>query len=440
MWRAASTSILRVGIPPPTSDMLSLPCWMLPGNKLEQLTHLTGQPHVGRIQVAERLLSILGPSLAPSMVATTASTASASRTGKWPGRPMEIRPELMENRSLEKERRSSHKVLFNATGARAIESAWKAAAAFRPGKLLSLAPSFHGRSIATSALSSSVETPPAMPLSSFHVQSVKNYPYCAGCPLGLSIEDCGLRCGGELFELLEDRAGEFSAVLVEPALGARGYVFPPAEYLRRIRQLTQQAGVLMIADEIQTGLGRCGDWLLSSQQGWQADLVVLGKSLGGGIAPLSAVVGRAEILDAIPAGGESETFAATPLACAIAMRVLDALEQEAWMDRGQQIGEQLRQCFRRMLSSSNALYSVEGQAACCVLEFMRPDNKSGLATTSEQAAARSFALGLFEAGILVHLSGPQWTRIVMLPTLTMTDQEFEQLQSRLVLRPNWNLA
>ncbi len=361
-------------------------------SSLQQIGHLTSDAHPAKIELAEQLVSICGFALAGRELQSQRSTGEASRST-----PM-------------------GKVIFNATGARAIETAWKAAVAFRPGKLLVLSPGFHGKSIATSQISATTSIEPSLAIDQFELEPVERYPYCARCPKNLVYPSCSVACGERLFQKLEQQAADYSALLVEPALGARGYVFPPDEFFLRLRAITQNNGVLMIADEIQTGLGRCGAWLLSHRQAWQPDLVVLGKSLGGGVTPISAVVGRAEVLDAIPCGAESETFAATPLACAVALQVIAELRMGPWMARGEVIGEQLRQWFdQHPKRTAWGINKVEGIGCVCALEL------------ESKAAAAELASTLFRAGVLVHLTGPEQTRIVLLPPLTISDDELSRV-------------
>ncbi len=373
---------------------------------LQQIGHLTGDAHPAKIELAEQLIELCG------------FTGGVRRAES-----------------------SAGAVIFNATGARGIETAWKAAVTYRPGKLLVLSPGFHGRSIATSAISATSRVGPKLDPASFQVEPAERYPYCGRCPLGLEYPRCDIACGEALWGMLRQRAAEYSAVLVEPALGARGYVFPPSEFFQRLRGVTQATGMLMIADEIQTGLGRCGGWLLSQRQGWQPDIVVLGKSLGGGVVPLSAVVGRAAVLNAIPSGAESETFAATPLACAVALQVLAELRDRPWIARGEAIGAALRQGFAQHgQRAAWGIEQVEGVGAVCALEFARGPLAKGLRQAEShcdglkqrvapELAARSLAEAMFRAGLLVHLTGPESTRIVLLPPLTLTDAELSRIQA-----------
>lgn len=360
--------------------------------QLGQLTHLTGMPHPGRAALAERLLR---------------------NCGQGP----------------------ADKVVFNTSGARAVETAWKAAVSFRPGTIVALSPSYHGRSLSTSLLS---DTSRVTALDGIQLPIVRRPPdefaYCAVCPLKLEYPSCDIACQQSFLQWLEQQAPHVSAVVVEPALGARGYIAPPPEYWQRLRRITQQHAILLIADEVQMGLGRCGGWLLSRRQGWQADLVILGKSLGGGITPISAVVGRADVLDALPAGSESETFAASPLATAIGCEVIDQLESGPWFPRADAIGSALANALARTAPCRDGRTSDEGLppprieslGASATLEFGRAAQDLRAAA----AAARRFAERLVAAGLLIHYSGPYATRIVLLPPLTISDAELEQVAQR----------
>lgn len=360
--------------------------------QLGKLTHLTGEPHCDRILLAERLVELFG-------------------------------------------QQTSHtKVVFNVNGSRAVESAWKAAVAFRPGKLLTLGPCFHGRSLATLGLGSDGNYGFEMLNPESHIHwNGNHYPYCGDCALNLQYPDCGLKCVEGLFDFLATKGHLISAVLVEPAIGARGYIVPPPEFFQRLQQVTQSAGILTIADEIQTGLGRFGNWLLSTQQGWQADLVVLGKALSGGIAPISAVVGRADVLECLPAGSESETFAGSPLSCAVGLEVLEQLEVGPWMENGKLVGQALRKFMTEQFATfkRNLRVTVEGIAACCVLEFAAKHNQNDRPTQNGRELARTMATSCLRHGLLVHWSGPTGSRIVMLPPLTTSLAELREMQERL---------
>lgn len=361
-------------------------------DQLRQLTHLTGLPHPDRTLLAETLIKHCGG-------------------------------------------HAHDKVIFNSSGSRAVETALKAAVSYRPGQVVAISPSYHGRSWLTSALS---DTPRIAgdafrwPSNSLVVRRpASDYAYCAACPYALTYPTCDVSCGHALIDWLTQAHSNVSAIIVEPALGARGYIMPPADYWLRLRQATEKWGVLLIADEIQMGLGRTGDWLLSKSQGWLADLVVLGKSLGGGITPISAVVGRADVLDSLPAGSESETFAASPLATAIGREVIHQLETGPWFNRARHIGERLRDSLlasRAFCIDSPRPPRIEVCGASAVLELFGcwPD-----ISIAKREALR-LAEDMVHKGLLIHYSGPYGTRIVLLPALTITDDELDAVAERLL--------
>ncbi|MEM7476588.1 MAG: aminotransferase class III-fold pyridoxal phosphate-dependent enzyme [Planctomycetota bacterium] len=308
-------------------------------------------------------------------------------------------------------------VVFNSSGARAIETAWKAAASYRSGKILALSPALHGRSIATAALSETSKTV----LSSFFSSQVHLWPL-EKYPTGELRYDQLI--ASEIADYLQRKRDRVSAVLLEPALTARGYVFPCAEFFQAIRKATAELGILLVADEIQTGLGRCAKFLLSAEQGWQADLTVLGKSLGGGLFPISAVVGRKDILRKLPSGVESETFAGMPAAAAVGAEVLRMLEQDGHFEKGCEIARLLSNALQKALGHDA---QIQIRAASCVIEFAIGDRSIETA----QEWARDFIGLCGECYLRVQWSGAQKTRIVLLPALTMRDDELKTCIERL---------
>ncbi len=357
--------------------------------QLASVTHLTGQPHVGQIQLAERLIRL------------------ASKLDQQNGMQA-----------------ADRKIVFNSSGARAIETAVRAAAEYRRGRLLSISPSFHGNTIALASHSTceAVDSP------SSYRRGAAEYPHCSRCPLGLTFPSCSLRCADRLYEFIDQNASSISAILIEPMLGARGYILPPDDYFLRLSRLAKKHGILTIADEVQTALGRCGSWTLSHTQGWQADLLVIGKSLGGGVAAISAVLGRTEVLEKLTPGQCSETFAATPIACSVAQAVLDELEQHDHINSASHVGGQLRDFVtHQFANAAGPRVAIEGIGASCCIEFL------GKSLDQSIQAARHFSVNCQAAGLLVHLSGPNRTRVVFLPPLNLTGEEFADAKQRVVV-------
>jgi ornithine--oxo-acid transaminase len=141
------------------------------------------------------------------------------------------------------------------------------------------------------------------------------------------------------------------AVLVEPVQGEAGIVVPPAGYLREVRRITRDRGVLMIADEIQSGLGRTGTTFACDLEDVTPDVLLLGKALGGGVVPVSAVAARREVMDVFTPGSHGSTFGGNPLACAVAIAVIDLLEDGTYQRRARELGERLRAGLRDLPSA-----------------------------------------------------------------------------------------
>ncbi|MFO1064839.1 MAG: aminotransferase class III-fold pyridoxal phosphate-dependent enzyme [Pirellulales bacterium] len=358
-------------------------------SQLVTLTHLTGLSHPGRVLLAEKLIEHCG------------------------------KPNV------------ENAVVFNTGGARAVETAIKAAVSYRPGKVIAISPAFHGRSVATSLLSETNRTTlSATDSAAFERRSLREFAYPPACR-HCAVRDgrtCDLTCQLTLIDYLEQRADEISVVIFEPVVGARGYLLPPHDYWLRIAECCKRLGILLIADEIQVGLGRGGAWLYSHRIGVQADLAVLGKSLGGGVTPISAVVGRRDVLDALPAGCESETFAGSPLGTAVGLAVIEQLEAGPWMRRADEIGDRLRESLGEQFGGER----VEGAAGWACVEFLSASSGVDLSARVESAAreARAVSDRLIAARLLVHYTGPFATRIALIPPLTMTDEDISEVIHR----------
>ncbi len=300
--------------------------------------------------------------------------------------------------------RGEVKTWLTTTGARAVEVAWKMAFAYRPGRVMSFDAAYHGRSLATGLLSDTKR----LPIVEGAVDSSLRFPRCDRCPVGMKRESCNAECFDEDEKRIEDEAEQISAVFVEPALGARGYYFAPPTFFQRLRDVTKRFGIILIDDEVQMGLGRLGSFIAAQRQGWEPDLVVLGKSLGGGIVPIAAVIGTTEIVDSLTPGIESETFAANPFACRIALESLSILDDERLCERAKQIEERFGTLLEQLRSNSGIPFSFDVFGASAVIQ-----------TTPETAG--SLARQTVEHGLMVHWSGIERDRLVLIPPLTVTE-------------------
>ena len=143
-----------------------------------------------------------------------------------------------------------------------------------------------------------------------------------------------------------------AAIIVEPVQGEGGFIVPPADFLPALREICSRHGILLIADEVQSGFGRTGTMFAIEHFGVEPDLMLMAKSLAGGL-PLAAVVGRAEIMDAPLPGGLGGTYGGNPVACAAALAVIEVFEREGLVDRGQRLGEQAMGRMHELAASAS---------------------------------------------------------------------------------------
>ncbi|MBW3604010.1 MAG: ornithine--oxo-acid transaminase [Actinobacteria bacterium] len=204
------------------------------------------------------------------------------------------------------------------------------------------------------------------------------------------------------------------AVLIEPVQGEAGVVVPPDGYLTRVREICDHAGVLMIADEIQSGLGRTGRTFAVDHEGVVPDMFILGKALGGGILPVSAVVSRRDILGVLTPGSHGSTFGGNPLACAVAREVIALLETGEYQRNAARMGDRLAQGLAQLPASQVAAVRVRGLWA-------------GL--DIRDRTARSVCERLLELGVLAKDTHGSTIRIG--PPLTVTADEVDLLIDRL---------
>ncbi|VTR54982.1 4-aminobutyrate aminotransferase PuuE [Serratia fonticola] len=243
------------------------------------------------------------------------------------------------------------KTAFFTTGAEAVENAVKIARAYtgRPG-LITFGGGFHGRTYMTMALTGKVAPYKLgfgpFPGSVFHGQ----YPNAL---YGVSTEDA-MNSLERIFKADIDPK-QVAAIVLEPVQGEGGFNVAPAEFMQALRTLCDQHGILLIADEVQTGFARTGKLFAMDHYAVKPDLITMAKSLAGGM-PLSAVAGRAEVMDAPAPGGLGGTYAGNPLAVAAALAVLDVIEEEQLCQRSQRLGNIWWKCCNRHVATARRLW------------------------------------------------------------------------------------
>ncbi|MFI5274672.1 MAG: 4-aminobutyrate--2-oxoglutarate transaminase, partial [Ktedonobacterales bacterium] len=297
------------------------------------------------------------------------------------------------------------KTLLVNSGAEAVENAVKIArAATGRRAIIAFENSFHGRTNLALALTGKVR-PYRQDFGPFagDIHAIP-YPYCYQCA---QHTDDGQACCQEWRVTLE-RAfvtrvapEQVAAVIVEPVQGEGGFVVPPAEFLPLLREICTRHGILLIADEVQTGFGRTGRMFATEHSGIEPDLMLLAKSLAGGL-PLAAVVGRAEIMDAPLPGGLGGTYGGNPVACAAALAVLDIFEREQLVERANTLGGMALERMREWQRRFALVGDVRGQGAMVAIELVRDRAlRTPAAAEAAQllAEARARGLILIKAGL-----------------------------------------
>ena len=310
---------------------------------------------------------------------------------------------------------SPAKTMLISTGAEAVENAVKVARAFtgRPG-IVSFSGGFHGRTLMGLALTGKVVPYKKgfgpFPADVYNVAFPNSYH-------GVSGEE-SLEALKALFKYSADPSS-IAAIIIEPVQGEGGFYIAPFDFLRSLRALCDEHGILLIADEIQTGFGRTGKMFALEHAGIKADVVTMAKGLAGGF-PLAAITGRADVMDASGPGGLGGTYAGNPVACAASHAVLDIIEDEKLCDRANAIGKNiLDRCNQiRDRSNLNCVGDVRGIGAMCAIELVK-DTVSGEPAPQLTQALMKVAN---ENGLILLSCGTYGNVIRFLVPLTASDE------------------
>lgn len=286
------------------------------------------------------------------------------------------------------------KTAFFSTGAEAVENAIKIArAATGRSGVIAFTGGFHGRTMMGMALTGKVD-PYKLKFGPFPAE-VFHAPYPNELH-GVSIAQ-SLKAIEALFKSSIDPY-RVAAMILEPIQGEGGFVVAPQVFMQALRAMCDQYGILLIADEIQTGFARTGKLFAMEHLQVQADLMTMAKSLAGGM-PLSAVCGRAEIMDAAAPGGLGGTYAGNPLAIAAAHAVLEVIEEEQLCARAKTLGEKLQACLRTAQASVPQIAQIRGVGAMIAVEFQQDGQPDTAFAKRVQAAALKQGLLLLTCGV-----------------------------------------
>ncbi|MBU4631474.1 4-aminobutyrate--2-oxoglutarate transaminase [Pseudomonas chlororaphis] len=309
-----------------------------------------------------------------------------------------------------------YKAAFFTSGAEAVENAVKIARAHtQRSAVIAFRGGFHGRTLLGSTLTG---------MSQPYKQNFGTAPEVFHTPYpnayrGVSSE-MALQALQELFatQVAPERV---AAIIIEPVQGDGGFLAAPAEFLQALRALATQHGIVLILDEIQTGFGRTGSWFGFQHADIQPDLVTVAKSLAGGL-PLSGVVGKAQIMDAPLPGGLGGTYGGNALACAAALAVLDAYEEEQLLARGVALGLRLREGLLRLQRLYPCIGDVRGSGFMLALELVKNDAAHSPDAELTQRLIDQARLG----GLLVIKCGVHRNVLRFLAPLVTTPEQIDE--------------
>ena len=216
--------------------------------------------------------------------------------------------------------------------------------------------------------------------------------------------------------------GAVAAVVIEPVQGEGGFLPTPPKFLRRIRELCTEHGMVMVADEIQCGMGRTGKLFAVEHYGVTPDLLTTAKSLGAGM-PISAVIGKAELMDAPHPGGLGGTYSGNPITCAVAIEAVKTINTPEFLARAQEVGERFREHLRGLQNEHESVGDVRGLGPMLAVEFVR--DRAGKKPLTAQEVVDITAEAL-KRGLIILRAGLYSNCIRLLPPLNLSDEEIDE--------------
>jgi len=306
--------------------------------------------------------------------------------------------------------------LFN-SGAEAVENAVKIARAATGRDAVAVFDhAYHGRTNLTMAMTAKV-MPYKRGFGPFAGEVYRgpvSYPFRDG---GVD----GAAAARRALDLLDKQVGadQLAALVIEPIQGEGGFVEPAPGFLPALAQWCREHGVVFVADEVQTGFARTGDWFACDREGVVPDLIVTAKGIAGGL-PLSAVTGRAELMDAAHAGGLGGTYGGNPLACAAALAAIETIEAEGLVARARKVEELMTRRLRALQERDPRVGDLRGRGAMIAVELVRPGT-----TEPDAELTKAVATAAHQQGVIVLTCGTYGNVLRFLPPLSTSDALLE---------------
>jgi 4-aminobutyrate aminotransferase/(S)-3-amino-2-methylpropionate transaminase len=244
-------------------------------------------------------------------------------------------------------------------------------------------------------------------------------------PMSYPLRDGGLSgpdAAARAVDMIEKQvgAGNVAAVLIEPIQGEGGFVVPAPGFLPAIAQWARTAGAVFAADEIQTGFCRTGAWFAAEHEGLEPDLVTTAKGMGGGL-PIAGVVGRADLMDAVHAGGLGGTYGGNPVACAASLAAIETMRERDLAGAARGIEARMRPALDALAARDSGIADVRGRGAMLAVELVRPGS-----VEPDPARTAAVAGACHDAGLLVLTCGTYGNVLRFLPPLVISDDELHR--------------
>jgi 4-aminobutyrate aminotransferase len=312
------------------------------------------------------------------------------------------------------------------SGAEAVEAAVKLArvATGRPA-IIAFRYGFHGRTAQTMALTAAKDVYRGafepLPGSIYHAA----YPYCyraSGGPHDPSACTCDWEAQLDLLFhqlVFPDRV---AAIIIEPVIGEGGYIVPPPAFLPRLREITRQHGILLIADEVQTGFGRTGEIFAVRHWDVEPDILVMAKGIASGM-PLSGIIARSEVMAKFPVSSHGGTYGGNVVSCAAALATLDVIEDEGLVRNASERGRQLLDGLRGLAATHPSIGDVRGLGLMVALEFVKPGEGDG--RVPDAALTKRVQQACFERRLMLLTAGTYVNVIRIIPPLVTTPEEVD---------------
>ena len=314
--------------------------------------------------------------------------------------------------------------MFANSGAEAVENAVKVARYFkkRPA-IICFESSFHGRTYMAMSLTSKIK-PYKLGFEPF-VPEIYRIPfaYCYRCSFGLKYPGCETACADYLedFFIGNVAAESTAAVIAEPITGEGGFITPPPEYFPKLKKICDKYDIALIIDEVQAGAGRTGKFFAIEHWGVEPDLITLAKSFAGGM-PLSAVIGREEMINKPHVGGLGGTYSGNPVSCRAALAVMEILLEDGLLEQAENLGKKLLPRLLSLQENHEIIGEVRGKGPMLALELVRDRETKEPATDDTKKLVRL----CYEKGLILLSCGNFGNVIRTLMPFVITDEELEK--------------